>query len=84
MAASDLEKKAEQVLRKIHDLLSEDHLGKVVDRPIDLALAAFDLAEKTRTPIANEILIELTGDFARHVSAHGLAAPRELNRDQAR
>jgi len=71
-------------LSKIHDLLSEDHLGKVVDRPIDLAVAAFDLAEKTRTPVTNEAFLELTGDFARHVSAHGLAVPRELNRDQAR
>jgi hypothetical protein len=72
---------AERTIDEVFDLLSEEHLIRSIDEPIEGAAASFDF--HVSVPVTPEIFATCTGDFVDHVYRHGLSVPRIMSTIQA-
>jgi len=77
----DFRSEAERIIDEVFDLVSEEHLIRSIDEPIEEAAASFDF--HGYVPVTPEIFTTGTGDFVDHVYRHGLSIPRVMSTSQA-
>ena len=76
-------KRLEEILAEVLSLLDGDTVRGGIDESIDAAASTFKHSGSLPTPIDNEALLFIVGEFVAHVYEHGLPLSRILTPEQA-
>ena len=69
----------QEVIRILFEKLSEDHLLKTIDHPIQQATESFEIKKRTEKEF-----ISIIGEFVRHIYQTGLMVKQDLTKQQAK
>ncbi len=76
-------KRLEGILAEVLSLLDGDTVHRGIDESVDAAASTFKVSDSIPTPINNETLLCIVGEFVAHIYEYGLPLSRVLTPEQA-
>jgi len=81
---TDCEENWEEFVNVVMELVSEEHMQKAIDAPLQAAAATFDVRGKCTSSVSHLGFADAAADFVSLLYQNGLSCPIYLDREQAR
>jgi hypothetical protein len=84
MTSCDRNPNIERIVDKVLCLIDEERLRERIDKPLQAAMAAFDVKGRCSSPLSSQAFLDLAAEFIAHLYRNGFRYSIELTPRQAR